>query len=71
MTSLKLARMRAGLTQLELATRCGTTENKLCRIETGRSMPPPNLQDRLAAVLGIDRDEVFFCDGALKMAGGK
>lgn len=36
---IRIARRRAGLTQAELATRTGTTQPAIARIETGRTEP--------------------------------
>ena len=58
-TRLKAARVLKGLTQLELAEKVGTREIEISRIETGRMEPRPELQQRIAAVLGKPTFELF------------
>jgi transcriptional regulator with XRE-family HTH domain len=41
-------RVRAGLTQVELAQRMGTTQSSIARIESGGSLPTINMLARLA-----------------------
>ncbi len=43
------ARVRAGLTQAELATRMGTTQSAVARIESGRQLPSLKTMHRYAA----------------------
>ncbi len=45
-------RREAGLTQAELASRIGTTQAALSKIETGRTLPGLELLDRMARALG-------------------
>ena len=45
-------RREAGLTQATLATRIGTTQAALSKIETGRTMPGLELLDRVARAIG-------------------
>jgi transcriptional regulator with XRE-family HTH domain len=44
---LKIARIRVGLKQYELAARVGITQTKLSEIECGRLQPSPELLQRL------------------------
>lgn len=53
------ARVLAGMTQRQLAERVGTREIEISRIETGRVEPRPELQQRIAAVLGKPTFELF------------
>ena len=48
---LKIARLRAGLRQYEVAARVGVTATKLCEIEGGRRSPSPELLERILAVI--------------------
>jgi transcriptional regulator with XRE-family HTH domain len=50
----RLARLRreAGLSQAELASRMGTTQSVVSRMEAGRSLPSLALIDRLVAATG-------------------
>lgn len=59
MNKFKLARMRAGLTQLAVARHVGVSESKICRIETGRMCPDPILRQKLAALLKCAITELF------------
>ena len=54
---LKIARLRAGLKQYELAARVGIAPTQLCEIETGRREVPPELLERILRVIGSGRDE--------------
>jgi len=46
------ARMRAGLTQTELARRMGTTQSAIARLESGRISPNIRTLKKLAEVTG-------------------
>ncbi len=46
------ARVRAGLTQAELAERMGTTQSAVARIESGRSLPSMKTLLRYAKATG-------------------
>ena len=46
------ARMRAGLTQGEVATRMGTTQSVVARIESGRGTPSMRTVQRFASAVG-------------------
>lgn len=46
------ARVRAGLTQEQLAQRMGTTQSAIARLESGRRMPGVRTLERLAAATG-------------------
>ncbi len=48
---LKIARLRAGLKQYELAAKVGISPTQLCEIETGRREVPPDLLDRILEVI--------------------
>ena len=48
---LKIARIRAGLRQYELAARVGITQTKLSEIECGRVQPSRELLQRILEVL--------------------
>lgn len=50
--ALKIARLRRGLTQLQLARALGVREDIITYIETGRRTPTPELRERLEALLG-------------------
>lgn len=44
---LKIARIRAGFRQYELAAKVGITQTKLSEIECGRLQPSPELLQRI------------------------
>jgi ribosome-binding protein aMBF1 (putative translation factor) len=46
-------RDRAGLTQAELASRIGTTQSSIARIENGGSLPTVEILARLPRAMGI------------------
>jgi transcriptional regulator with XRE-family HTH domain len=58
LSDLKLARLRAGLTQLELARETGVSESKICRLETGRQRASHDLAERIADVLNCTVDHL-------------
>src|SRR5581483_7419797 len=47
------ARITAGITQAELASRVGTTQSAIARLEGGNVTPSVNMLCRLADALGI------------------
>ena len=53
---LKIARLRAGLKQYELAAKVGIAPTQLCEIETGRRELPPDLLQRILRVINSSRD---------------
>lgn len=62
--ALRLARLRAGLTQLEVANRCAehdasVTQPLMSHWETGRQAPSPGVLPVLAEVLNCPVDEFF------------
>ncbi len=48
---LKIARLRAGLKQYELAAEVGIAPTQLCEIETGRREVPAELLERILTVI--------------------
>lgn len=53
---VKIARLRAGLKQYELAAKVGIAPTQLCEIETGRRELPPDLLQRILRVINSSRD---------------
>ena len=51
---VKLVRLRAGLTQAELAARCDTTQSAIARIERGASEPSMTRVEAIARQCGFD-----------------
>jgi DNA-binding XRE family transcriptional regulator len=60
--SSPLARCRydAGLTREQLATELGISLRTLQRIETGHSLPRPDLAQKLAARFGVTAADLFL-----------
>ena len=48
---IKIARIRAGLRQYEVATSVGILPNRLSEIEAGRRRPSPELLERILQVI--------------------
>jgi transcriptional regulator with XRE-family HTH domain len=55
-------RMAAGMTQEDLAERCGLFRTYMSRIETGRANPTLTMIDALAASLGVPITTLFERD---------
>ena len=53
-TILREARLRAGLTQAQLARRAGTTQSAIARWESGKSSPALATLSRLVAACGLE-----------------
>jgi transcriptional regulator with XRE-family HTH domain len=49
--TIRRARIDHGLTQRQLAARCGCSHGRISRIESGHSMPSPRLARRLETAL--------------------
>jgi transcriptional regulator with XRE-family HTH domain len=58
-TSLRIARITAGLSQVSLADRIGTYQERLSRIERGRTTPVAEEIQRLSDVLQIPPEKLF------------
>ncbi|HPF99834.1 MAG TPA: helix-turn-helix transcriptional regulator [Kiritimatiellia bacterium] len=56
---LKVARVAAGLTQMDVAQSAGVSEALISKYETRRLTPPRGVQEKIAARLGVCRWEVF------------
>lgn len=63
LSGFKLARMKAGLTQLELARKLGCSESLIAKWETGRGKPNPEKLEQLCKLLGC-RPEDLSGEGA-------
>lgn len=53
---IKIARIRAGLRQYEMAARVGILANRLSEIEAGRRRPSPELLERILQVIRGNHD---------------
>ena len=56
---IKVARFRAGLTQQQLASRAGVSENTISRVETGRIRPSNDLLEALRRCLCLPKVDLF------------
>lgn len=59
LTLIKQARLRAGLTQIELAGKCKCDQASISRYESGRGIPRMGTAKCLAKVLKLDLIEVL------------
>lgn len=59
---LKSERTKQGITQKELAKRLKITQQHLCRIENGKSIPRLDLMKKIAKELNSSVQELFFSD---------
>lgn len=53
MIVLEATRRRVGLTQSDLAVRCGIPQTTISLLERSRCVPKPEALDRIAAVLDV------------------
>lgn len=53
------ARRRSGLTQKQLGTQAGVTQQTISSIERGKGMPRDDLKLRIARALEVDPGELF------------
>lgn len=60
---LRVARAERGLSQGELALSVGVSRQTISSIETGQYCPSTLLAFRLARVLGVRVDELFWLEG--------
>ena len=56
--TLKVARIRRGLTQQRLAAAAGISESKIAKFETFRAHPADDELERLARAIGVDVEEI-------------
>jgi transcriptional regulator with XRE-family HTH domain len=58
MNGLKLARLQAGLRQIDLAKAVDVSESQIAKWETGRLTPRQEMAERLAQVLGATTQQI-------------
>ena len=62
-TTLKIARTAAGLSQAALAERIGSYQKRISRIERGTSPPVPEEVEKIAEALGgVPPEKIFEVD---------
>ncbi len=59
-SELKTLRNKAGLSQVELANKLGTTQKNISSWETGRTVPRPPMMQKVADFFGVKKDDIFF-----------
>jgi len=69
MAAIAKARLRAGLSQAELARRMNTTQSTIARLESGRGHPSTRTLDRFAKATGHRLRISFEVAGPKKSAG--
>src|SRR6516165_12385621 len=66
--ALREARKRAGLTGDRLAARCGISQSKVSKIETGKVLPTATDVERILTALGADPDRITELMALARMA---
>lgn len=51
--AIKTLRTKQGMTQEQLAERCGMSTNAICSLETGKAYPPKATVEKLCSAFGI------------------
>lgn len=51
--AIKTLRTKQGMTQAQLAEKCGMSKTAICSLETGKAYPPKATVDRLCQAFGI------------------
>lgn len=51
--AIKILRTKQGMTQAQLAEKCGMSTNAICSLETGKAYPPKATVDRLCQAFDI------------------
>ena len=64
MSTIRDMRIKAGLSQVELATKLGMKANTLSQWETGARKPDVRVLPEMASVLGCTIDDLFRKDEA-------
>lgn len=58
--NLKIARIKAGMTQGELAKKVGVTTRYISCIETKGNKPSPKVMEKIADALDVTVQDLFF-----------
>lgn len=56
---IRLARMKAGLRQIDVAKAAGIAESTLSHYETGRTKPSPAVLKKLVEIFGVTENELL------------
>lgn len=65
MVKIRELREQLGISQKELAERCGITQSTLCDIEMGRNNPSIEVAIRLSRELGVNDINLFDKGGCV------
>lgn len=60
MNAIKSARLKLKLSQEELAQKVQSSQGRISDLENGRGQASPPLAKKLAGVLGLTMEQVFF-----------
>lgn len=58
--AIKELRVKQGMTQGQLAERCGMSTNAICSLETGKAYPPKSTVDKLCEAFGIPQSYLLM-----------
>lgn len=58
-SALRNVRRTRTINQADLAELIGISQQTLSKYERGRLVPTPDLQGRIAAILGVNRQDIF------------
>lgn len=58
--AIKELRVKQGMTQGQLADRCGMSTNAICSLETGKAYPPKSTVDKLCEAFGIPQSYLLM-----------
>ena len=58
--AIKTLRMKQGITQTQLAERCGMSTNAVSMIETGKAFPPKGTLEKLCQAFGIPQSYLML-----------
>lgn len=59
-SAIKLLRKQKGISQKELAERCGMSVNALCQIELNNTFPQKSTIQKICQVLGVPASYLLF-----------
>lgn len=59
---LKFARIRNGLSQLDVANSLGVSKQAISDYETGKYLPKPKNMNKMASIYGSSVQDLFFSE---------
>lgn len=57
---IKKARLEKGMTQKEVAEKCGINDANIRKYESGRQNPKLETIDKIAAAIGVNRSDILY-----------